>query len=146
LSASKFTNKGVPFSSVESYSGNNSKSFPDITVNNKKSTNRPFMHVHSTQPHIRCALPPNTASTLSWSTPSSANASRAISYQLLAFDCARETGDGAEPKIIRPNPNASTAGPTEEQDRSKDERERQNESAEQLTIHLDPALPVLLLL
>jgi hypothetical protein len=40
----------------------------------------------------------------------------------LVLDCARETGDGAKAKIIRSNLNAFTAGPTEEQDQSTDER------------------------
>ena len=45
--------------------------------------------------------------------------------------------------MVRSNPSASTVVPTEEQEQSTDEKEDKSECAEQLAIHLNPALPLL---
>ena len=50
--------------------------------------------------------------------PSSANDSRASSYQSPALDLAGDDGEGDDPKRIRSYPNASSAGPTSRHTRS----------------------------
>ena len=60
----------------------------------------------------RCTFPKKTASIPSCSTPSSANDSRASSYQSPACEDACDRGEGDEPQMIRWNPKASKAGPT----------------------------------
>lgn len=77
--------------------------------------------------YTRCAFPKNTASMSSCSVPSSANDSRASSYQSPALDVAPDDGEGEEPNRMRSYPNASSAGPTvksEDENLSKDTTEQ----------------------
>ena len=80
---------------------------------------RYYGHHYDRGAYTDMALPPKTASTSACSTPSSANDSRASSYQSPALDRACETGDDAEPNRMRWKPNASTAGPTSKKHRNQ---------------------------
>lgn len=93
--------------------------YNNTSYDSSNHTIYPTLHVyfHFTQrapghEKRRRAFPANTASIASCSMPSSANDSRASSYQSLTFDVACAAVDGEDPKTMRWNPNASTAGLT----------------------------------
>jgi hypothetical protein len=88
------------------------KVFHSVVWNPTMATTASFLNinVHSTQPHTvdtLCIAPKHSINVLL------VNA-QLRECQSPAFDCARKTGHRAEPNIMRSNPNASTAGPTEE--------------------------------